>query len=135
MRLSDEAICRSVSSVCRLGRGGAGCEKAGLAQANDQAVAAHLDRDGVRGNLVGECLLEFAAEAFEIVFDPGRSKHIFSHGHHAKFSSIRFRLCVPFRNSGPLKWLFAGVLLLWLFDRRCYMQFPPSNKWLIEDED
>jgi hypothetical protein len=63
----------------RLGRGRSGGEEAGLAQADDQAVAAHLDGDRVRGDLVGKSLLELAADVVKIVFDPGRRQHILAH--------------------------------------------------------
>ena len=56
VRAREAAICRSVASVFRPRCGGAGIEEAGFAQADDQAVAAHLNGDRVLRHLVGETL-------------------------------------------------------------------------------
>ena len=85
------AIWRSVGSVSWLGSGRAGVEKAGLAQADDQPVAAHLHRDGVGGDLVGELLFQLAMHALQIVLDVRGREHILAHHDvHGKALSWRF---------------------------------------------
>jgi hypothetical protein len=64
-RACGQAMRRSgaVWAVFPAGGRGAGVKEAGLAQADHQAVAAHVNGDGVRGHLVGERLLQLAPNA------------------------------------------------------------------------
>ena len=59
--------------------GGTGVKEAGFAEADDEAVAAHFDGDGVMGDLVGEALVEIALDAVEVALDLGGRKDVFAH--------------------------------------------------------